>query len=463
MQEFNPKFHPVLPLVSPERGFLSHRAAATWEEALLVGNGRMGAMAMSAPLEETLILCHERLFLPWHEPLPPVDTAAHLDEIRALLGQGQYQQAADFVVALSQKEGYGGKRWTDPFFPACDLKISVPPQGPETNYARTLDFQTGVGTVGWSDKRGAFRREVFVSRPDNVVVLRFQASVPGALTCALSFAQHPGNEKAWLAGEKREKGIRDFEAAAEPGRLSYTSRYALTDGGYACLARVIPIGGSSEIIDSHLAITEADSVLVLLRVVPLPHFDELDLTQMKQELAALLADYDALLARHTAEHGRLFRRVRLDLGGGAERALPAETLVERAREGDLSPAYWEKIFDAGRYAILSSCGELPPNLQGVWTGTWGAPWSGDYTQNGNVQAAIAVLLSGNMAELMESYCGYLESLLLDSRVNAQRLFGCRGALLASRTSTHGLNNHFDGTWPMTFWTAGLGWAAQFLL
>lgn len=62
---------------------------------------------------------------------------------------------------------------------------------------------------------------------------------------------------------------------------------------------------------------------------------------------------------------------------------------------------------------------------------------------------------------MQSYFSYIDSMMADIRVNARRMYGCEGILMASRTSTHGLNNHFDATWPMTFWTAGAGWAAQF--
>jgi hypothetical protein len=81
--------------------------------------------------------------------------------------------------------------------------------------------------------------------------------------------------------------------------------------------------------------------------------------------------------------------------------------------------------------------------------------------NGNVQSALAADLSGNMAECLLPYFDFLEAHMSEFRTNAMRLYGCRGIHVPSRASSHGLNNHFDGTWPMTFWTAGAGWAAQF--
>ena len=181
----------------------------------------------------------------------------------------------------------------------------------------------------------------------------------------------------------------------------------------------------------------------------------------RSTLAELPNSFDALLKPHAKAHGEIFLRTSIDLGGGEDRNEPAEKLWERSHNGDLSPALLEKIFDSGRYAILSSCGDWPPKLQGVWAGTWGPPWSSDYTLNGNVQTAIASLLNGNMPECLHSFFDYLEWLVPHCKINARRLYGCRGIFLASRTSTHGLQNHFDATWPMTFWTTGAAWCSQF--
>ena len=129
------------PLSSPERGTLNTRPAASWEDGLLCGNGNLGAIVMGDPLDETIIFSHSRLFLPWEKPLPPVNTAAHLGEIRTLLAEGKYQQAADLVVELSKREGYDRKRWTDPLVPAFDLSIAMNANGPVREYARTLALE----------------------------------------------------------------------------------------------------------------------------------------------------------------------------------------------------------------------------------------------------------------------------------------------------------------------------------
>ena len=55
----------------------------------------MGMMAMSRALDEQIILSHEKLFVPIHPPLDPIDQASHLGEIREMMGKGEYQKAAD--------------------------------------------------------------------------------------------------------------------------------------------------------------------------------------------------------------------------------------------------------------------------------------------------------------------------------------------------------------------------------
>jgi alpha-L-fucosidase 2 len=110
---------------------------------------------MGQPLDETVILSNGRLFMPWERPLAPVNTGAHLEEIRRLLAEGKYQQAADFVVELSRLEGYGTKRWTDPLISAFDLRIPMEQAGAVRGYGRTLDFTDGTAAVRWEDDRGA--------------------------------------------------------------------------------------------------------------------------------------------------------------------------------------------------------------------------------------------------------------------------------------------------------------------
>ena len=120
----------------------------------------------------------------------------------------------------------------------------------------------------------------------------------------------------------------------------------------------------------------------------------------------------------------------------------------------------EKEFDACRYAVISSSGELFPNLQGIWNGTSSARMVQRFHAERERQTAIAADLSANMAEALDPFFHYLETHLPEYRTDAARPTAA-AIHIPWRASSHGLNNHFDATWPTTFWTAGAGWAAQF--
>jgi hypothetical protein len=157
----------------------------------------------------------------------------------------------------------------------------------------------------------------------------------------------------------------------------------------------------------------------------------------------------------------MFRRMRLDLGGGADRLLTSEELLAKTTDAEPSRALLEKVFDAGRYNIISSTSDLPPTLQGVWAGTYDPPWASDFTHNGNVPSSLASMLMGNTPELLLAYTSYMEGLVPYLEVNAKMIFGARGIVLPSRSTTNGYNNAFEADFPGQFWVAGAAWAAHF--
>jgi hypothetical protein len=450
---------------SPARGFLSAEPAEKWEDALVTGNGAQGAMVFGVPAHETIILNHGRLYLPLHEPLPPPETAAILPELRSLLKEGKYQDAADRVVLLANAAGYQGKHWTDPFVPACDLKIDMVPTGAVTAYERTVDFSTAVATVAWRDDLGPWERQVFVSRADDLVAVSIRGP-RGAVACRLALRTRPSTGTGgWGPEAMFARGVAESVSAAGEADLSFQARFrnswAGGLAGYEVAARVVPRGGTMRRDGDALEITGADEVVILLRTVPVTDYSTVGQGKTLASLAGIAPDFSELLARHVARHRPIFERVRLDLGGSADRDRPTESLIAASRSGPLPPALIEKLFDAARYNVLCSSGDVFPNLQGIWTGTWSPFWSGDFTMNGNLQSALAANLSTGLTECLEPYFAFLETHLPAFRDNARRLYGCRGIHVPSRASTHGWNNHFDGTWPMTFWTAGASWAAQF--
>jgi hypothetical protein len=198
----------ALGITSSRHSVVSDVPAATWEKAMVNGNGIQGAMAMGRAPEETIVLNHAGLFLPLAAPFPTVSQARILPQLRKLIEAGKFQQAADRVFDFGKEEGKNGDTWTDPFVPACSLQVNMPPRGaprgylrstpfvppvpfvPRTQrgYLRSTDFSTGVTSTRWEDEAGLHLRRLFVSRPDNVVVLSLTAEK--GVDCDLGLILH---------------------------------------------------------------------------------------------------------------------------------------------------------------------------------------------------------------------------------------------------------------------------------
>jgi hypothetical protein len=261
------------------------------------------------------------------------------------------------------------------------------------------------------------------------------------------------------------RNITDLEIKAEGTTLSYRHGFRHAYPGSIQIlegtAFVSAQNGSTRVQGHGLVVEGADEVLVFVDIAVIydPKISRME--QMKNRLSTMSPVYDFLLDRHVEIHGDMFNRMRLDLGGGQDRRLTTEELFAKSTDDNISPALIEKEFDAGRYNIISSTGELPPTLQGVWAGTYNPPWASDFTHNGNVPSALASMLMGNTPELMLAYTSYIESIIPYLEINAKRIFGARGIILPSRSTTDGFNNSFNARFPGAFWVAGAAWAAHF--
>jgi alpha-L-fucosidase 2 len=451
----------------PERGFISSEAAETWEHGLISGNGTIGANVMSRPLDEIIIFSHERLFLPMGKPVMPPDNANRLFEIRRMIDKGLYKQATALAFDLSGQDGF---MYPDNFVPAFDLNIKMEAKSEIRDYTRSVDFQTGEATVHWSDNRGVFERRLFVSRPDSVAVLLITGPGKGNVNGRFEFVPRQVDEKlsaktVQKSNEVFSSHISGIKKTAEQSFITYRNDFTLAYPGsihsLEGVARIVTKGGKTTPDGESLVVTGADQIIVYIDIRMLYDPDKSQFDKMKKSLLKLPDDYSNLLQRHAIVHGGLFNRMRLDLGGGTDHNLTTEELMEKSTNEQLNKALIEKEFDAGRYNIISSTGELPPTLQGLWGGTYVPGWASDYTHNGNVPSAIAANMMGNMPELMLAYTSYIESLVPYLEINAKNIFGARGVVLPSRSTTNGFNNALASSFAGGFWVAGAPWAAHF--
>ena len=447
-------------LPAPAKGFASWLPAAQWEDALLTGNGTIGAMAMGYPFDETVIFNHALLYLPNEKPLVPPNMAIHLDSIRALFFAADYGAAAKRGLQIWKEAGYGEKKWTDGYVPAFDLNIQLPATN-VSRYQRMVNYQTGEATVNWEDENGIFERTLFSSRDSKQAVIRIKGS--GKINGTFALNRHPFSWEQWtMMNDLFTELTID---ATEDGFLQYRTIYRKphegSPYGYEAAVRIIPSGGTMQVKGQAIEVANADEILLLVSINPLLKSAETLLDAMRQELLAVSGGYEVLLQKHCNIHSMLYNRMSLNLEvSEKEQAMTSETLVMNARQ-QTSPGIIQRQFEAARYNILSCTGVNPPNLQGIWSGTWTPPWSSDFTHDGNVAVAISNLLNGNMPELMDAFFSHHERLISHYRVNAQQFYGARGIHVPSHTSNHGYNNHYDETWCMEYWNGGAGWTAGF--
>ncbi|MBG0562990.1 glycosyl hydrolase family 95 catalytic domain-containing protein [Actinoplanes aureus] len=383
--------------------FRDAESTEDWERALITGNGRQGALCYGSPRALRFTLAHEDLFQPVTEPLPAPATAAALPRLRELLAADRFGDAARAVCDLAVQEhpGYAETRWIDPLIAAATLTFT--PDSPGDGYLRGTDFATGVVRQQWS----GVTCDAFVSRTADALVVRITGTggtvrigpIDGTPERPIGFSVDRLGDDLVLTGR--------FTGPLWAGALD----------GWTVAVRVRRTG---------------KSVLIVARTAP-------GLRPPASALAELPSGgFQELLEEHAAEHRDLFERVILDLGGRREQTL----------------------FDAGRYAIISSTGTRPPTLQGVWSGTFAPPWRSGWTIDGNLQAALLAVHPTGTPELMPPLFDLLDALRDDFRENARRLYGLPGLYVPAHLGTHGRQNHFGPIWCLTFWTAGAAWLGR---
>ncbi|MCI8500689.1 MAG: hypothetical protein HFJ85_00470 [Oscillospiraceae bacterium] len=444
------------------KGYTSKTMASKWEEGLITGNGTIGAVAMGFPAKEKVIFSHEWLYAPLHPRRTPVHTAETLSEIRALLKAGKYQEAANFVVEQGKKEGFPNEMdWTDPFVPACTLAVDLKMDGEPAAYEKSVNFENGLTAVSFKVDGCKIERELFVSRADRIAVMRIRSSEPASYEIRLEkFTEIDGPNRWWE--EHYDRNIDTPKISVKGDTILYDGIFKTVDYGYRCAAKVAKTDGCLSETGNGILVEGAVETVLYFNVVMCDCIKEPEVSA-EAAFNGIDPDFDTLLASHAAIHGGIYNRISLELGDPESDGQLAEELWARSRKEGTPPpnGFFKRVFDAGRYEILCASGETPPNLQGIWAGTNQPCWSGDYTQNGNLQTAILCNLPGNMFEMMDSFVNYEEYLVPDNKVNAETLYGCRGMMLACRGNRSGLLNHFGHRWCMTFWTAGAAWNSHF--
>ena len=444
-------------------GFWSNAPARHWYDALVSGNGEMGVLVHGGPYNERIICNHEFLYEPvGGEEVNPPKIGKYLNRTRELILSGKYKDAVEYSYNNAKKEGYPGLLWTDPYHPAFAITINQPENGKVKNYRRELNFETGEITVNWTDANGDWQRKTFVSRADNVIVQQIKNLSGNKINCTIGIEHQEGDVEGRttnITGSK-ELLIKQPEINVNTDWMTFRLGYLKAKRGYEGFVKVIAKDGKKELTDNTIQVTNANEVLLFTRINYLEEYEKSRAIKTKQSINSLSGDYGTLINEHAQIHSDMFLRSNVAFKTANNDDYPIEELFEKqeATPEKILPELLNKVYQMGKYVLICSSGNNPPNLVGNWTGDWRPIWCGDFTLDANVNLQVAGVNTLRLEECLDSYLKMIERISPDWEINAENLYGCRGYLSGFRTSgRRNLHTHFDVSFPGQNWTAGAQW------
>jgi len=426
--------------------------AHEWVEALAVGNGRLGAMVFGGTSQERIQLNEQTVWSGDAGAPPPLgaSVAAQLPAIRKLLFDGKYAEgeAEARRLMLTNRAIPNASYQT-----LGDLLLESMPAADTTSYRRSLDLDTGVAQTTFSAGGITYRREVFASFPDQVIVVRLAADRAGAIDVNATLER----PNVTIASDGPDTIVMTNSASPTPGVRFTAAVKAVVDGG-----TVVSDGGRLAIQGARGATLLISAATNYNRANP---FSPLTRDHRAAAIASVRAagrvPYAQLKTRAVVDHQKLFRRVELHLPGVPGDESTDERLAD-VQKGGIDPHLVELYFQYGRYLLMSSSrpGGLPSNLQGLWNEEMEAPWSADYHININIQMNYWPAEVTNLSETHEPFFDFIEALAaVSGRRLARDFYGTRG-FVAHYTSDAWLVTPDTGNPQWALWQMGGAWATR---
>ncbi len=419
-----------------------HAPASDWFEALPLGNGHLGAKVYGRVADERIALNLDDV---WSGDGPRTltvpDGPAVLADVRRLL-----LEDGDQLAATERTRSLQGPL-VESYQPLADLVIRS--SGTATEYRRTLDLSTGVVGVDYTVGGTRFRRETFVSAPDQVLVWTITADQPGAISLDLSLqSQHPiavevADGTYGVVG--RAPSDLTIEYRESPDPIRYEEGRGI---GFGVALRAFADGGSVLTSDAGLAVRGASRVTVVLAAAST--FAGWQVPPGRDPLVALSAAtavldsvaVDKLRERHVEDHASLYDRAALELGVPVE--LPTDERIEAVAAGGNDPDLVALAFNLGRYLLIASSrpGTQAANLQGIWNQDRRPMWASDWTNNINTQMNYWLADLTGLSECFDPLTDLLEGLASSGAETARILYDAPGWV------SHHNADIWRATWPV---------------
>ncbi|MEO8018828.1 MAG: glycoside hydrolase family 95 protein [Pseudomonadota bacterium] len=465
------------------------RPASRWEEALPLGNGRLGAMVFGRVAQERLQLNEDTLWAggPYTPDNP--DALAAIPQVRKLIDAGEYKAAAELASAKVMAKPLQQM----PYGTLGDILLDFADAVIPDAYERSLDLDTAVAKTTYRTKAGHFVREAFVSAPHQVIVMRIGA-LEGTIDFGLvhrgpravrySPANYQGSATAlvkdesvdWLTREDVEAraGLtlgpdgegcllvrgRNETASGIAAGLSYALRIqVLADGKVENTAAGVTVHGAREAV---ILIAAATSFVSFQDVSGDPVS-----AVRKVGADARATNFEQLKRAHIRAYQKLYRTVSLQLRSEspAAESMAGKTTDVRIAAAETSddPALAALYFQYSRYLLISSSrpGSQPANLQGIWNQGTSPPWGSKYTININTEMNYWFADPAGLASCFEPLVRLIEDLSISGSKTARTLYGARGWVAHHNTDLWRATAPIDGPlWGL--WPCGGAWLCNAL-
>lgn len=428
------------------------KPAATWTEALPIGNSRLGAMVFGTPSTERLQLNEETIWAGRPNNNPNPEALEYLPKVRELVWKGKYKEAQDLATAHVMAKTNLGM----PYQPFGDLYVSFPGAGKYSDYYRELSLDSARVITTYTAGGVRYKREYISSLSGNVIMMHLTASKPGMITCNANMTSP--QQDVTIKSEGKEivlSGISGWHEGLK-GKVQFTGRAtAKTKGGEVV----------SE--DGVLQIRNADEATIYLTIATnFKNYDDISgndtLLSEKTLAEAVKNSFAELKSQHYDIYQKQYGRVKLNLGEDQYADKPTDWRVEHFKEHN-DEHLVETYFQFGRYLLISTSqpGTQPPTLQGIWNDKMLPSWDSKYTCNINLEMNYWPAELTNLSDLNAPLFKLIKDVSETGKESARVMYGADGWVLHHNTDLWRVTGAIDKA-PSGLWATGGAWLSQHL-
>ena len=406
-----------------------NKKAKYFEQALPVGNGRIGGLVFGNTKKERIALNEDSLWSGYPKGLNKEDAADYLDEARKAVFAKDYQRAKD--IMNRDMHGY----WSDAYLPFGDLIIEYS-KCSKRNYRRSLDISTGVAVT----EADGFKETVFVSHPAQLMVVNIKSeagiSFKVRLESQLQHSVKAVEDALVIEGQAPEICMPPYYSTARP--IIQGSK------GIKFCGAVKVLGNAVFEKDCIRVSNQKETTLLVSLATSYVDFKSLPDADSYARAFSFFKNtkpFDALLKEHKEDFSQLYNRVELILEGGRT-DLPTDKRIKQMNKTGDDFGLVALLFNYGRYLTISGSrpGTQAMTLQGIWNTKVRAPWSSNYTTNINTEMNYWCTDIANLSECFEPLTDLAEKLTANGEKTAKCYYGCGGACAHHNTDIWGMAN-----------------------